>query len=293
MKIGLNMHLWSTHITSAHFGAIEELKEIGYDGIEVFLASPDAKSYQEVGSFTQSIGMQANGCLGLGPNEDPISTDLKIRQAALDKLKSSIDNIHAAGGTNICGPLHSAFANFSRNTPQDDEYKRSAEVLREAAEYAQQAGVTLTPEALNRFESYLVNTMSQLKKLVDLVDHPNLKGMFDSHHANVEEKSYTGAIETIAPVLRHVHISENDRGTPGRGHIPWDEVFSSVAKTGYDGWYTIEAFSRDDVDFANAINVWRDYNPRMDICRDGYAFVKSMVEKHAVAKPAAIKVGGE
>ncbi|MGJ8723632.1 MAG: sugar phosphate isomerase/epimerase family protein [Roseibacillus sp.] len=280
MKIGLNMHLWSTHITSEHFGAIEELKTIGYDGVEVFLASPERSSYDELGAFAKSIGIEVNGCLGVGPEQDPISEDPKIRQAALDKLKEAIDNIHAAGGKNICGPFHSAFANFSRNSPQEFEYERSAEVLREAGEHAKQAGVTLTPESLNRFECYLCNTMAQLRHLVDLVDHPNVRGMFDSHHANIEEKSFTEAIEIIAPVMTHVHISENDRGTPGEGHIDFDEIFSAVAKTGYDGYYTIEAFSRDDVDFANAINVWRDYNPRMDICRNGYQFVKEMHAKH-------------
>ena len=276
------MHLWSTNVSEEHFADIEKLKDIGYDGIEIFLAEPDRANYQNVGSFLKSIDLEVNGCLGLGPDQDPISTDASIRQAGLDKIKEAIDNMHAAGGRNICGPFHSAFATFSRDEPQEDEYKRSAEVLHAAAEHAAQAGITLTPEALNRFECYLVNTMAQLKKLVDLADHPNLRGMFDPHHANIEEKSFAGAIDTIGPVMTHVHISENDRGTPGAGHIPWDEVFSSIAKTGYDGWYTIEAFSRDDLGFANAINVWREFNPRMDICRDGYAFTKAMIEKHKI-----------
>lgn len=276
------MHLWSTNVTKEHFEDIEKLKEIGYDGIEIFLAEPDRANYEDVGAFLKSIDLEVNGCLGLGPDQNPISDDASVRQAGLEKIKEAIDNMHAAGGKNICGPFHSAFATFSRNSPQEEEYKRSAEVLHAAAEHAAQAGITLTPEALNRFECYLVNTMAQLKKLVDLADHPNLRGMFDPHHANIEEKSFADAIETIAPVMTHVHISENDRGTPGSGNVAWDEVFSAIAKTGYDGWYYIEAFSRDDVDFANAINVWREFNPRMDICRNGYTFTKAMIEKHQI-----------
>lgn len=282
MKIGMNMHLWSTHVTEEHFSDIEKLKEIGYEGIEIFLADPDRAGYEKVGSFLKSIDLEVNGCLGLSAEQNIISENASLRQAGLDKLKEAIDNMHAAGGKNICGPFHSAFATFSRNSPQEEEYKRSAEVLHAAAEHAAQAGITLTPEALNRFECYLVNTMAQLKKLVDMVDHPNLRGMFDPHHANIEEKSFAESIATIAPVMTHVHISENDRGTPGSGNVAWDEVFSSIAKTGYDGWYYIEAFSRDDLDFANAINVWREFNPRMDICRDGYAFTKAMIEKHKI-----------
>lgn len=276
------MHLWSSFMTEKDFPDVEILKDIGYDGIEIFLADSNSANYQKIGAFLQSIEMEANGCLGLGPEQNPISEDAAVRQVGLDKIKEAIDHMHVVGGKNICGPFHSAFATFSRNAPQEDEYKRSAEVLYAAGEYAAQAGITLTPEALNRFECYLVNTMAQLKQLVDRVDHPNVRAMFDPHHANMEEKSFAGAIETIAPVMAHVHISESDRGTPGTGNIAWDEVFSSIAETGYDGWYCIEAFSRDDYEFANAINVWRDYNPRMDISRDGYAFVKSMVEKHKI-----------
>ncbi len=282
MKIGMNMHLWSTHVTEEHFTDIEQLKAIGYDGIEIFLANSDRANYEKVGSFLQSIDLEVNGCLGLSAEQNIISKDATLRQAGLNKIKEAIDNMHAAGGKNICGPFHSAFGTFSHDCPHEEEYKRSAEVLHAAAEHAAQAGITLTPEALNRFECYLVNTMAQLKKLVDMVDHPNLRGMFDPHHANIEEKSFAEAIETIAPVMTHVHISENDRGTPGSGNVAWDEVFSSIAKTGYDGWYYIEAFSRDDLEFANAINVWREFNPRMDICRDGYTFTKAMIEKHKI-----------
>ncbi|MGJ8657568.1 MAG: sugar phosphate isomerase/epimerase family protein [Akkermansiaceae bacterium] len=281
MKIGINMHLWSNHVTSEHFSDIEMIKEVGYDGIEIFLAEQDTKNYGEVGDFLKSIDMEVNGCLGVGVEADPISTDAAVRRNAVDTIKTAIDNMHVAGGKNICGPFHSAFANFSRNSPQEDEYKRSAEVLRECAEHAAEAGIMLTPEALNRFECYLCNTMAQLKCLVDLVDHPNLKGMFDPHHANIEEKSYADAIRTIAPVMTHVHISENDRGAPGTGNVAWDEVFSTIAEVGYDGWYYIEAFSRDNVDFANAINVWRDYDPRMEIVQKGYTFTREMIAKYA------------
>ena len=175
------MHLWANTITNEHFADIEKIKEVGYDGIEVFLAEPDKKSYQELGPFLKSIGLEVNGCLGLGPEADPISADAAVRKNAVEVIKTAIDNMHLAGGKNICGPFHSAFATFSRNSPQEEEYKRSAEVLREVADHAAQADIMLTPEALNRFECYLCNTMAQLKKLVDMVDHPNVKGMFDPH----------------------------------------------------------------------------------------------------------------
>ena len=101
MKIGMNMHLWSTHVTAEHFADIERLREIGYEGIEIFLAEPNRAGYENVGSFLRSIDMEVNGCLGLGPEQNPISADASVRRAALDKLREAIDNMHAAGGKNI------------------------------------------------------------------------------------------------------------------------------------------------------------------------------------------------
>jgi len=133
----------------------------------------------------------------------------------------------------------------------------------------------LTPEALNRFECYLVNTMADLKSLLDQVNHPFVGAMYDTHHANMEEKSQSGAIKTIQSHLRHVHISENDRGTPGQGQIDWDDVFTALKEVRYDGWITIEAFSTVIPEFANAINVWRDFSPTDEIYTKGFDLIHS------------------
>ena len=203
-----------------------------------------------------------------------MSADAQYRAAGLDKLKWSIDRAEAANAEIICGPFHSTFAYFTRQPPTEDERKRSAEQLRMAAEYAKQANIVLAPEAVNRFECYLYNTMADLKTLVETVNHPNLGAMFDTHHAHIEEKNQAEALKTIAPVLKHIHISENDRGTPGLGQVHWDTFFKALNEIEYDGWLTIEAFSRLIPEFANAINVWRDYSPSKEIYTKGIQLIK-------------------
>jgi D-psicose/D-tagatose/L-ribulose 3-epimerase len=68
--------------------------------------------------------------------------------------------------------------------------------------------------------------------------------MYDTFHANIEEKHPIEAIGAIRRHLSHVHIAENDRGTPGRGHIDFAAAFRALKGSGYDGWLTIEAFGR-------------------------------------------------
>ena len=280
-KIGFNLLVWSGGLPESFLPITDRLKQLGYDGIECFMEERNKDAYKQFGNHLRTIGLEATCVLGLGPDENPISESKAIRDNAIVRLKEAIDCAHAIGSKIICGPFHSAFATFTdRHPPIDDEYKWSAEVLRAAGEYAAQANITLTIEALNRFECYLCNTMEQMIRLVKEVSHPNVKAMFDTHHANIEEKKIGGAIQKIAPVLAHVHISENDRGTPGDGHIPWDDTFSALTSIKYKGWLTIEAFTRNDPNFANAINVWREYSKPWDMAEKGISFIREMSLKH-------------
>lgn len=281
-KIGFNVLAWSANMSDDLMPIIERLKTIGYDGVEFFLGSPDVAAYKRIGKFTNDLGLGVTTVTVMGKDDNPISPEASIRKKAIDKLKWAIDRAHDLNSSIICGPLHSAHAVFAQHAPEDQEYGWSAEVLNAAGEYAAQANITLALEALNRFECYLCNTMEQLTRLITAVDHPNVQAMFDTHHANVEEKKYTTGIQTIAPHLAHVHISENDRGTPGDGHINFEEAFAALARVNYKGWLTIEAFSRNDPAFANAIGVWREFSDPWDIAEKGFHFIKEMGKKHGL-----------
>ncbi|MGB4400533.1 MAG: sugar phosphate isomerase/epimerase family protein [Daejeonella sp.] len=281
-KIGFNVLVWSASISDELMPVADRLKNIGYDGIECFLGAPDKAPYQLFGDHVKNLGMETTCVFVLGNDENIISPSKEFRARGLERIKWAIDRAHDMHAKIVCGPFHSAHAIFAQHPPQDQEYAWSAEVLNEAGQYAAQADIVLAIEALNRFECYLCNTTEQLKALVDMVAHPNVQAMYDSHHANIEEKKTSQAINTIAPVLAHVHISENDRGTPGDGHVLWDETFATLAKNGYKGWLTIEAFSRNDPDFANAINVWREYSKPWDIAENGYKFIRQMCKKHSL-----------
>ncbi len=268
------MLLWTNHVTEAHYPIVDTLKEAGYDGIELYLGEGNVAHYTQLGQHFADLGLGVTTVTGLSPEENISSPNSQVRQVGLDRLKWAIDNAQALQAENICGPIHSSFAYFSRQPPTQGERERSAATLRLAAEYAAQANIMLYPEALNRFECYLYNTMADLKTLIESIDHPNVGAMYDTHHANIEEKSQSAALKTIAPYLKHIHISENDRGTPGSGHVQWKEVFTTIKEIGYEGWLTIEAFSTVIPEFANAINVWRDYSPIKEVYTNGLQFIK-------------------
>jgi D-psicose/D-tagatose/L-ribulose 3-epimerase len=279
MKIGFNLLMYSGHITAENFPLFAKLKAVGYDGIEfpIFDVS-DAAHFKTVGQAIKDAGLECTAVTVL-PDEahNAISPDAKNRQGAIDHLKRVIECAHNAGVQTLCGPYYQVLGQFTGKFPSETELNHAAEVHRSIAPVAQAAGVKCAIEALNRFESHLLNTMEQAASYVKRVDHPNFGTMYDTFHANIEEKSPLGAIETVfaSGKLNHVHISENDRGTPGRGHIDIPAAIKKLKTLGYDGWLTIEAFGAALPDLAAATRVWRDFFPnREQVYTEGYAVIR-------------------
>jgi len=197
------------------------------------------------------------------PDEEhnPISADSANRQAAVEYLKWAIDCSAAVGSNVLCGPFYQPLGVFTGQAPTEEEKQHAAEVHRQAADIAAKANVTLAVEFLNRFECYFLNTMADAADYVRSVNHPSIGVLYDTFHANIEEKDPVGCISKDMGVIKHIHISENDRGTPGKGHIDWPGTFKALRSGGYDDWMVVEAFGRALPDLAAATRVWRDFFP--------------------------------
>lgn len=277
MKYGFNLLLWTTHVTAEHFTLLPKLKAAGYDGVEVPLFEGDAAHYKIVGKAIGDAGLKCTAVTVVPPEANPISPDAAVRAKAVDRIKWAIDMTAACGGEVLCGPFHSPLAVFSGTGPTADEKKRAADVMRTCAEYTQLSRITLAIEYLNRFECYFLTTATETAALVKAVDHAHFRAMFDTFHANIEEKTFTPALESLKQILAHVHISENDRGTPGTGHVAWNETFKFLKSINYNGWLTIEAFGRAMPALAAATKIWRDLFPNPEsVYVDGIKFMKRM-----------------
>jgi D-psicose/D-tagatose/L-ribulose 3-epimerase len=276
MKIGFNLLLWTTHVTGKHIPVLKALKAAGYDGVEIpiFEGTPD--TYARLGETLDKIGLERTTVAIMpSPEANSLSPDAASRAAAVERAKWVIDCTAALGAPILGGPMHSAIGHFTGSGPTPQERKRGISFHRKAGDHAAKKNVRFAVEALNRFECYFLNTMTQLNDYLDEVDHPAIRGMYDTFHANIEEADPVAAIKTIRPHLIHVHVSENDRGTPGRGHVPWSDIYPALKKAKYDGWLTIEAFGRALPAIAAATRVWRDFFPSQEsVYREGIKNIK-------------------
>lgn len=280
MRIGFNLLLWTGHVEDRHLPQIEALKAAGYDGVEIPAFGGDAAHYRRLGRHIRDQGLAATA-ITMIPDAacNPLSADPAHRQAARDHLAAAAEWAAELGADLLCGPILQPLGLFTGEGPTEAEQQRLADLHRAAAETAAQHGVALVMEYLNRYDVYVINTMADALAHAARVDHPNFFVMHDTFQANLEEKDPAGVIALAGPMLRHVHISENDRGTPGRGHIDFGAHFRALRAIGYDGWLTVEAFGRADPMLAAATRTWRDVSPNarevyteaIRLIRDGWA----------------------
>jgi D-psicose/D-tagatose/L-ribulose 3-epimerase len=276
MKLGMNMLLWSTDVRGREYDDVfGMLKEAGFDGVEIPIFDREVDSYAELGERLEAIGLERLAVSARGPDDDPIAAD---PAAAVAATKANLDSAEALGAPIICGPLGAPLGVFSGAPPTAEEKARSVAYLEEVAPHAELRGVTIALEYLNRFEMYLTNTAADLAALVREVDHPRIRMMYDTFHAHIEEKDPRTALRDCADVLVHVHVSENDRSTPGAGQVAWEETFAGLDEIGYDGWIVIEAFGDALPELASATKVWRrTFESEEQVARDGAAFLRRWV----------------
>lgn len=280
MKFGMNLLLWSGDPDENLLPVIESLKEMGFDGVEIPLFNLDVDKWAKYGEKLKAMDLRCTAVTVRNEGDNPISPDAKVRAEGVRLNKQTLDCCQALGAETLVGPYHSAIGLFSGNGPTEDEWKWGVDSMSQMAEYAGQVNVMLGVEALNRFETYLLNTHADSARFAREVNHPNCKVMYDTFHSNIEEKDIAQAIRDCSDVLHHVHISENDRSTPGTGHIHWDTNFDALKEVGYDGWMVIEAFGLALPEIAAATKIWRNmFSTELDLAREGLAFMKGEVAK--------------
>ncbi len=274
MKYGMNLLLWSGELHDGLLPVLEKLKAMGFDGVEIPIFNLDL-DYAAWGKRLDSLGLQRTAVTVRNVEDNPISPDASVRAKGVELNKKTLDCCAACGVEALIGPYHSALGYFSGAGPTKDEWKWGVESMRAMAEHAGKVGVRLGVEPLNRFECYLLNAQEDAAKFVREVGHPSCGMMYDTFHANIEEKCSPTAIRAIKDVLFHVHISENDRSTPGKGDIKWSEVFDALVDVGYDHWLTIEAFGLALPELAAATKIWRRmFADELQLAEEGLAFVK-------------------
>jgi D-psicose/D-tagatose/L-ribulose 3-epimerase len=270
--------IWSGEYDREVQGLLPLIKEKGFDGIEFPLFRTEGFNAAAVRKDTEAAGLECTVASAFIHGQSPISADADARDRALQHLKDLLNAAAEAGARILCGPMYSPVGYLPGRRRTEDEWKWAVEGLQSIGDTLAANRMTLAIEPLNRFETYFLNTAADAALLCDQIGHPNIGILFDTFHANIEEKDIAAGIRTVARHLRHMHTCENDRGIPGSGHVEWPGVFQALRDVKYDGWLTIESFGFNIGDISAAAAIWRDIEKTPEsIAFEGIRFLRENV----------------
>jgi len=276
MRFGVNTFIWAASFDSKAI-PLEAIKRNGIDGIEVPIFDPQDFDGDGVRAAQRQYDLQCTVCAVNPRGINPTSDDASVRARSIEHWKRVIGAAAAAGARIVAGPIYAPVGYLPGRRRTAEEWSWGLDFLRALDSALDDAGVTLAVEPLNRFETYYLNTAADAVKLVEQAGSRRVGILFDTFHANLEEKDVAAAYRHCGRHLAHVHACENDRGIPGSGHVDWPGVFQALKAVGYDGWLTIESFNSTIKELAAATAIWRDLAPSLDdIAFQGTAFLKRM-----------------
>jgi len=276
MKYGVNTFIWAASFDKSNLDLLPVIKAAGFDGIEVPLFHPREFAAADIRRGLEANGLECTACSILTGGLNMLSADASVRQRTRTHLEECAAAAAEAGAKIIAGPLYSPVGLFTGARRTADEWKRAIECYQSIGPALTNYGVTIAIEPLNRFETYFLNTAADAVALCDAIGHPNVGILFDTFHANIEEKDVAAGYRTVARHLKHVHTCENDRGIPGTGHVDWPAVFQALHDIHYDGWLTIESFGFALGELSAAASIWRDIAPSPEsIAFEGVKYLRS------------------
>jgi D-psicose/D-tagatose/L-ribulose 3-epimerase len=282
VKYGVNTFIWTASFTRDNLPLLPEIKRHGFDGVEVPMFHPAEFALDDIRRGLEQNGLECTVCSVIPRELSVISEEDAVRQKTRAHLEDCIKAAAEVGATIIAGPLYSPVGYLPGRRRTADEWKWAVECYQSLGPVLARHNVTIAIEPLNRFETYFLNTAADAVALCDQINHPHVGILFDTFHANIEEKNIGHAYRSVARHLKHVHTCENDRGIPGSGHVEWNEVFQVLREMRYDGWLTIESFGFSLGELSAAASIWRDIAPSPEsIAFEGIRFLKENMAREA------------
>ncbi|KDN53863.1 sugar phosphate isomerase/epimerase family protein [Flavobacterium seoulense] len=256
--------------------AIKKTAKYGFDMLEILLPTSMNFDSKLVKKQLDSAGITARCTLNL-----PAHCHVPFYpEKASEIIKKAINKVAEMKGDFLGGVLHSAIGTFTGNPCSNDEKLIIQHVFSEVAAYAKERNITLGIEPINRYESYVFTAADEVLEMIENCSVTNLGLHLDTFHMNIEETDFYSPVIRAGSNLKHLHITESDRGMTGEGNVHWDDLFKALAEINYQGPLVLENFSSEITELIGPTSLWRPskYNSE-DLAKDSLLFMKKMVEK--------------
>jgi D-psicose/D-tagatose/L-ribulose 3-epimerase len=280
LSLGLSTFVLASPFSDADLVLFDRVRSFGYEQVEVCVEDPGRLTARAVARAARDAGLSVLVCGAFGPERDVSHPDPARRRLGVDYLRGCVEFAAGVGSPLVSGPMYAPTGQARLLDPPERaaQWHRAVASLADVADFARAAGVRLAVEPLNRFETDLVNTVDQGLALCADIDADNVGLLLDTFHLNIEEKDLPAAVRAAGTRAFHVQASENDRGTPGSGHIPWVPFVAALRGIGYAGSVVVESFLPTVKEIARAVSLWRPVAASMDaLAADAAAFLHPLL----------------
>lgn len=277
MNIGIHVSLWTPEWDSPFLDAIDVAADLGFDCVEIPLMTPFAFPLEDVKKRLERHKLRVYCGTGLNRTTDIGSTDESVRENGIRHLSACIDICGELGADSLGGVLHSPWG--MRGVPSEGYARNAVTSLARVADTADTRGVSIALECINRYENSFINTVRQGLAVLEKIDRHNVGLHLDTYHMNIEENNIKQAIIEAGRLIGRIHLSENNRGYPGDGSLPWDEIVAAIQSTGYAGPWIIESYVDPRFPASSDVSVWRAIEPdKVSSLQRSLDFLRSLIE---------------
>ncbi|MDZ5698782.1 sugar phosphate isomerase/epimerase family protein [Chelativorans sp. M5D2P16] len=277
---GVHTSMWTMNWDRAGAEkAIAAAVEYKMDFIEIALLNAPAVDAAHTRALLKKHNLRAVSSLGL---PEPAWASQRP-EAAIDYLKVAIDKTAEMGAEALSGVIFGGIGERTGVPPTQAEYDNIARALTAAAKHAKTHGIELGVEAVNRYENHLINTARQAVEMIERVGADNIFVHLDTYHMNIEEKGAALGILDAREHLKYIHLSESDRGTPGYGNVPWDEIYAALAAISFKGGLAMESFINMPPEVAYGLAVWRPVaRDEAEVMGNGLPFLRNKARQYGL-----------
>lgn len=225
---------------------VKRVSKMGFDGIEL-VGEPSSYSTSQVNYLMEKYGLKVISICGMfpGPQKDDLRAlchpDKSEREEAINYVKKCVDLAKGVKARSVLiVPSLVGRPTFFENKKTD--LSRATESIAQAAKYAENNGIILTIEPINRYEVGLINSINDAIKLAERINNNALRTMGDTFHMQIEERD--GVPNAIRKAgnkwFQHLHIADNTRQAPGIGTMNWKEIIRALYDIKYEGGISLE-----------------------------------------------------
>ncbi len=280
LQYAVHAYAWTTSWSNETLGLIDRAKQLGFDLIEIPLMELEKIDPAAIKNRCEATGLGVCTSTACSEATDLTADDESIRQRAVEYLKACVKATADMGANTLSGVIYSAIGRKIDTMPDERHWERAADGLRQVARFAQDYGITVGIEPVNRYETFLINTCAQALRLREMIGEPNVGIHPDSYHMNIEENDFYTPTKQVAPYICHFHLSESHRGTPGTGTVDWAAIYRALHDGQYQGVVGLESFTEVSDAMRAATCVWRQIAPSSDVLlSEGLKYLRNLEQQ--------------